>query len=90
MRERQSKEANCAADMLDIALDTYLREQDMTGLKVDDVMDDLDMDVTILKFGRSDRGESSKTGRNQGVRLDWPWSRRILRERCRGRKPHQK
>eukprot|EP00972_Heterocapsa_arctica_P071514 10565376-Heterocapsa_arctica.AAC.1 len=44
----------------------------------------------MLKFGASHRGESSKTGRDQGVRVDWPHTRRLLRQRCSGKKPDQK
>ena len=37
----------------------------------------------ILFFGASLRGESAKTGRNQGVRLDYPHSVERLRSRLR-------
>jgi hypothetical protein len=88
--EQRRPDAECASDMLETALDTYAREQDMVNLRVCDIMDDPEADVTMLRFGASHRGESSKTGRDQGVRVDWPHTRCILRRRCSGKKPDQK
>jgi integrase len=90
LMEQQRPDAACASDMIEMALDTYAREQDMVNLRVCDIMDDPEADVMMLKFGASHRGESSKTGRDQGVRVDWPHTRRILRRRCAGKKPDQK
>ena len=41
-------------------------------------------------MGKSSRGESSKTGRNQGVRLDYPHSHAIIRRRVKGLQPKEK
>lgn len=90
LSEQQRSDAACASDMIETALDTYAREQDMINLRVCDIMDDPKADIMMLKFGASHRGESSKTGRDQGVRIDWPHTRRLLRLRCSGKKPDQK
>jgi integrase len=49
-----------------------------------------DPDGMILQLGRSHRGESAKTGRNQGVRLDYPHSQDIVRARLKGLKNNGK
>ena len=85
--EQQRPDAACAGDMIETALDTYAREQDVVNLRVCDIMDDPEADIMMLKFGASHRGESSKTGRSQGVRIDWPHTRRLLRRQCSGKKP---
>lgn len=75
--------AQCAGDMIPIAADGYLRRQDLLGLRVEDCV--FYKDEGVLKLGVSGRGESTKTGRNQTVRLDHPHSIEVLRRRCAGR-----
>ena len=60
-----SAEAKEAADMMAIAVDGYLRDQDMQQLRVSDVV--FSGSTVALLLGRSARGESCKTGRDQGV-----------------------
>jgi len=68
-----------SADMMSLAVDCYLREQDMEGLRWDDVV--ATHDVVVLKLGRSSRGESSKTGRDQGVIIDAEEVAQMMRQR---------
>ena len=81
-------EAAIAGDMLAVAVDGYLRRQDLIQLRVEDVVD-FGPEV-VLRLGRSSRGESVKTGRDQAVRLDWPHSTAIVRRRCRGKRPQER
>ena len=74
--------------MLDIAVDGYLREQDLVNLLVEDCIGD--NGAFGLMFGRARRGDSSKTGRDQGVVLDEPWSGLIIQKRTAGRKPKER
>ncbi len=62
---------------ISVAVDGYLREQDLFALKGEDVI--TFKGETILRLGSSSRGESTKTGRDQGVRLDSPHSSEIVR-----------
>ena len=78
-----------AADMIDLAADAYLREQDLIQLRVEDVIIDEETSVSTLLLGRSKRGETCKGGRDQGVVMDNPWSTLILSGRCRDKKPDQ-
>ena len=77
-----------AGDACHIAEDGYLREQDFLQLRVGDCL--FSGDVVTLMLGVASRGESSKTGRNQGVVLDSPLSCSLLWKRCQGRKPSEK
>ena len=74
-----------ASDAIGIAVDGYLREQNLFQLQVRDVM--LCNGVATLMLGVSSRGESAKTGRDQGVVLDEPTSFEILSRRCKGKAP---
>ena len=47
-------------------------------------------DVVALLFGRRDRGERSKTGHGQGLLIDYPATRSMLRERLRNTAPGQR
>ena len=46
-------------------------------LRIEDEVDD----ETVLFLGRAHRGESAKTGREQGVRIDWGYVRDLIRRR---------
>lgn len=70
-----------AADIIPLAADCYLREQDCEQLLYEDVVIDEASKETVLLLGRSSRGESVKTGRNQGVRVDAEYTRQILERR---------
>ena len=74
--------------MIAVAADGYCRESDLLGLHVRDVVDT--PEEVILTFGSSATGDSSKTGRNQGVRLDYPHSHDIVRRYCKGKKGHDR
>ena len=78
-----SAAAKEAADMMAVAVDGYLRDQDLQQLRVSDVVFS-DSTVALL-LGRSARGESCKTGRDQGVVLDEPFSYVVLKRRTEGR-----
>jgi hypothetical protein len=68
------------ADCLDVALDGYLREQDLFQLRVEDIVEERSGLATVL-LGVPERGESTKTGRQQGVRLDTVHASNILLQR---------
>ena len=70
-----------AADIIPVAADCYLREQDCEQLLYEDVIIDEVAQETVLLLGRSSRGESVKTGRNQGVRVDSDYAKEILARR---------
>jgi integrase len=67
------------------AVDGYLREQDLLNLRASDVS--VGDNQVILFLGRSERGDRSKTGRNQGVSLDSPYAHDVLRRRIAGLRP---
>ena len=86
LSERSETEAHVAADMVAVATDGYLRKQDLLQLRCDDVVFGTDEwgEEAVLRLGRSVRGESTKTGRDQTVRMDYPRSVAILRRRRQG------
>ena len=70
-----------------MAADGYLREQDLFQIRVEDVVfrpDDIGVAVLL---GRGHRGESCKTGRDQGVVFDEPLSREIFDRLVQGKRP---
>ena len=77
--------AKVSADMIFPAVDGYLREQDLLGLRARDVC--VSENQVVLLLGRSERGDRSKTGRDQGVSLDDPYSRGVLLRRLEGLGP---
>lgn len=83
LRSQPDVRGQCAGDMLPVAVDGYLRKQDLRQLRVEDCV--FFEGEVVLRLGRSDRGESVKTGRDQTVRLDFPHSAAIVRARCKGR-----
>ena len=75
------------------ALDGYMREQDWGQLRAEDVKVDWHKDgtcSTALLFGRRHRGESVKTGQEQGVKLESPLLCRLLAERAASLQPSDK
>ena len=72
LRKHKGVAPQVAADLIFVAVDGYLREQDMIALQVNDVFIDKPLQRVILMLGRGERGETSKTGRDQGVTLDDP------------------
>ena len=93
LRAQASNEAKLVGAFIDIAIDGYCRQQDLIGnlQRRDVVFDTKGNDTTTcLQFGRSSRGESSKTGRNQGVILDEAHSTRVLQRLCEGKGPKDK
>ena len=84
LAQHQDPVARMAGAMIAVAVDGYCRESDLLGLYVRDVVDT--SDEVILTFGNSTAGDSTKTGRNQGVRLDYPHSHDIIRQYCKGKK----
>ena len=88
LKSQRNPTAQVAADTVPVAIDGYLREQDLSELRARDVVCD-ERDLTLL-FGRSSRGERSKTGRDQGVSLDEPYSKDIVRARLEGLAPSDK
>jgi integrase len=77
LRSLDDTKATEAADCIALAADGYLREQDLFQLRVLDVI--LTDDTATLLLGQGDRGESCKSGRDQGVVMDEPNSADILR-----------
>jgi hypothetical protein len=84
LQEHKDPRANEAADMMGLAVDGYLREQDMeqmTGLDVIETTLKDGSKAVVLHFGRGSRGERSKTGRDQGVVVDWPHNAAVMMAR---------
>jgi integrase len=90
LRQQKDAKALVAADAIPIAADCYLREQDIVNLRIEDVVFTSDALSCALLLGRSKRGESVKTGRDQGVIPDEPYSIEILRRRVANQPPSAK
>ena len=90
LREKETEHATACADALPVAVDGYLREQGLFQLQCRDVIIGQDNDRVVLLLGRSRRGESSKTGRDQGVGLEDQYARKIINRRVAHLRPHQK
>ena len=69
-----------AADALRLSIDGYLREQDWEGLRPEDIEVAPDGSVALI-FGQVKRGERSKTGHDQGILLDYPSVRKMMKKR---------
>ena len=69
------------ADVLVVALDGYLRAQEAFALRVEDVMESDKGQQMTLRLGVAERGERTKTGVRQGVLVDYPYTKEVLR-RC--------
>jgi len=78
LRSRKEPAAQIAGKVIPVQTDAYARESEILNLRREDVVDD-DTEVALF-FGRAHRGESAKTGRNQGVRLDGPHAMTIVRQ----------
>ena len=85
--QRKGSSATTSADMIVIGTDGYLREQDMLNLRVEDLTWSLDRSTVSAHFGRASRGDSSKTGREQGVIFDEPYTVAVLKRRTKGLGP---
>jgi len=90
MRENGDAEE---ADAFATGLDGYLRSQEIMALRAEDVkvifLEDGEMDVA-LRLGVAERGEDTKTGSRQGVRLDYPHTMDIVMRRVSQKKPGDK
>ena len=72
-----------AADGLELAVDCYLRFMEIKNLRSEDIIVLREgglMEVT-LRLGVAERGESTKTGMRQGVRVDSPHMANMLARR---------
>jgi len=86
LRNLGTDEGTQAADCMPLAVDGYLREQDLFQLRVEDVLLQDNAEgtrVATLLLGRGERGERCKSGRDQGVVMDEPYSAEILEKRVR-------
>ena len=88
LRAHPDQAAQVAGRMIPVAVDGYCREGDLLQLRAEDITC-LDQDV-VLHFGRRSRGESTKTGREQGVRLDTPHAQDVVRARLASCKPRER
>ena len=82
-----------AAIAAETALDAYLREQDWDQLLAEDIAIDrrtAGSPSVALLFGRRHRGESVKTGQEQGVKIESPLLVLILAERAARMQPTDK
>jgi len=84
LRQRKGSSSTTAADMIVVGTDGYLREQDMFNLRAEDLAWSLDRSTVSAHFGRAARGDSSKTGREQGVVFDEPYTMAVLKRRTKG------
>lgn len=77
------------ADALALGFDCYLRSMEIFKLRVEDIIFVTNSDGSSeasLRLGVAERGESTKTGTRQGVRVDTPYVFDMLRRRTFGRK----
>ena len=81
LRSHKESAAQIAGMVIPVQTDAYARESEILNLRREDVVDD-GVEVALF-FGRAHRGESAKTGRNQGVRLDFPHSMDLVRQRVK-------
>jgi hypothetical protein len=79
LRARTDMKAHIVADIIPVQTDGYMREQDIFNMRGVDVI--FDTNTCIVQFGVASRGESAKTGRDQGIIMDEPYSVAILRRR---------
>ena len=68
-----------AGMVLPVQTDASARENEILNFCREDVVDN--GDEVALFFGRAHKGDSAQTGRNQGVRLDFPHSTDLVRQR---------
>ena len=71
---------------LQLALDSYMRTQELCDLEVRDIIfqnDDGKDEVAIFL-------RETKTGANQGVRVDWPGTASMLRDQVKSKQRSQK
>ena len=78
-----------ASEAAETALDCYMREQQVLRLRGEDIATTAEGEMSI-SLGVAERGESAKTGRQQGVRPDTPFVRDLLMRRKASVKPHEK
>ena len=79
LRQRKEGSAQVVADMIPVGVDGYLRGGDMREMRKEDLV--WNEDTVAVRLGRSERGESSKSGRNQGVVFEDPYAVAVLRRR---------
>ena len=72
-------DGSVAADAALLAFDCYLREQDWELMRACDVV--MADGVMAIRLGVQERGERVKTGQEQGVLVDYPGTRDMLRSR---------
>ena len=84
------------ADALMLAADGWLREHELFMIRAEDVTiatvntgPNNDEDIAI-RMGVSERKETTKTGKNQGVRLDWSGVKKMVKQRKYRLKPKEK
>ena len=87
---RPDDQFQVAADMLPVAVDGCMREQDFLQVQVRDIVDNPAEDCLVFLFGRTARGESSKSGRDQGVQMDDPYAHAVVRRRIKNKQPKDK
>ena len=73
-----------AADAMMLASDCYLRGGEAFSLKVQDVIIDNSCGEVVIYLAHT------KTGAHQGVRIDFPQTERMLKERVRGKRAEAK
>ena len=87
-----------AADIIELSFDGYLREMDWEQLRGADVQDagptrsgeaGVVSDAVAIMLGMQSRGEASKTGHNQGLLIDFPGVRQMLRRRKAAVEPNE-
>ena len=87
LREQKGRTAEAAADQIVISVDGYLREQDAAGLRAKHLSWAHDGLSVAAAFGLRESMLRSKTGWDQGVVFDEPYSLLVLRRRVKGLEP---
>ena len=86
----RTKNLTAEADALAVGVDCYLRSQEVFNLRVEDVIVSDQGSEVVLKLGVASRGELTKTGAHQGVRVDYPHTKQILARLVQDRPPGEK
>ena len=80
-----------AADALVVWADGWYRRQDLERFRMEDIQESGEAEPAVSTLlGARARGQSSKTGPNQGVMHDFPCATTILRARRRHRKAKER
>ena len=79
-----------SADIVLIMADSYMRQGDWKMIQPEDVTEEDEGGGAAIALGVAERGEATKTGFRQGVRIDRPAIGAILRKHVKAARKGQK